>query len=322
MTSGTTGVPKGVALSFANHHTSAISASGRLGYACDQRWLAALPLTHVGGLAIVLRAAILGAEVVLHRAFDPSAVRAALANETIAHASLVPTMLYRLLADMESADGAPSGARSCCLLIGGASIDERLAARAERLGLDVRATYGLTETASQIATTERGELASHPGTSGRPLDGVELRIDSPDREGFGEVCVRAPQVSRGTLSNGWLETGDVGRTDSGGRLFVGSRRTDLVVSGGENVRPEEVERVLESHPSIAEAGVYGVPDPEWGERVAAVVVPRDGARVDEAELIAWCRKRLAPYKLPRVIGLAKSLPRTASGKLQRRNLRA
>ncbi len=319
MTSGTTGAPKAVALTCANHHAGAVAAARRLDYRCGQRWLAALPLYHVGGLAVILRAAILGAEVLLQDAFDVTAVAGALTREEIAHASLVPTMLYRLLAELEAA-GSAGAARSCCFLVGGAALDEPLAARAARLGLDVRATYGLTETASQVTTSERGELDRHPGTSGKPLDGVALRIDSPDREGFGEVCVRGSQVAAIGLRDGWLATGDIARTDEAGRLFVGSRRVDLIVSGGENVRSEEVERVLEAHPSVAVAGVYGMPDAEWGHRVAAVVVPRAGARIDEVEIDAWCRARLAPHKLPRVIEVRRSLPRTASGKLQRGKL--
>jgi O-succinylbenzoic acid--CoA ligase len=320
-TSGTTGEPKAVVLSHANHHASAVAAGRRLGYRAHQSWLSVLPLHHVGGLAVVLRAAIVGAEVVLHAGFEAKATSRELAQGDLAHASLVPTMLYRLLPEL--VDGAAlAGARSCCFLVGGAALDEKLAVEAQRLGLDVRATYGLTEAASQVTTTERGELGERAGTSGRPLDGIDVRIDSPDREGFGEVHVRGPQVSRGALQGEWLRTGDIARTDAQGFLFVGSRRVDLIVTGGENVRPEEVERVLESHPAIAEAGVYGLPDAEWGHRVAAVVVPRAGARIDADEIVAWCKSRLAPHKRPRAIDTTASLPRTASGKLQRRKLGA
>jgi len=318
-TSGTTGVPKAIVLSHANHHASAVATGRRLGYRTGQSWLAPMPLHHVGGLAVVLRAAIVGAEVVLHPGFKAKAARRALALGDLAHISLVPTMLYRLLPELVE-HGALAGARSCCFVVGGAGLDEKLAVEARRLGLDVRATYGLTEAASQVATTEHGQLEERPGTSGRPLDGFEVRIDSADREGFGEVHVRGPQVSRGALQGEWLRTGDIARIDAHGYLFVGSRRADLIVTGGENVRPEEVERVLETHPAIAEAGVFGLPDAEWGHRVAAVVVPRAGARIDADEIVAWCKARLAPHKRPRVIDAVASLPRTASGKLQRRKL--
>jgi len=328
-TSGTTGVPTAIALTHANHHTSAVAAAARLDYRTGQRWLAVLPLHHVGGLAVLLRAAIVGAEVVLLRDFDARLVSQALSSGDLAHASLVPTMLHRLLPCLE-APGLLTGARSCRFLVGGAALTPELAAGAHALGLDVRATYGMTETASQVATSERGELVEHPGTSGRALDGIELRVGATDRDGFGELFVRGPQVAaaafdaaatrRELLREGWLHTGDVARIDRCGRLFVGSRRVDLIVSGGENVRPEEVERVLEAHPAVAEAGVYGTPDIEWGERVAALVVPRDCARIDVDELAAWCRARLAAHKLPRIIEIAAALPRTSSGKLQRRKL--
>jgi O-succinylbenzoic acid--CoA ligase len=318
-TSGTTGVPKAVVLSHANHHASAVASGRRLDYRAGQSWLSVLPLHHVGGLAVVLRAAIVGAEVVLHPAFEAKAASRALALGDLAHASLVPTMLYRLLPNLVDGE-ALARARSCCFLVGGAALDEKLAIEAQRLGLDVRATYGLTEAASQVATTECGELGERAGTSGRPLDGIDVHIDAPDRDGFGEVHVRGPQVSRGALQGEWLRTGDIARTDAQGFLFVGSRRVDLIVTGGENVRPEEVERVLEAHPAIAEAGVYGLPDAEWGHRVAAVVVPRAGVRIDADEIVAWCKSRLSSHKRPRVIDAVASLPRTASGKLQRGKL--
>jgi O-succinylbenzoic acid--CoA ligase len=330
-TSGTTGSPKAIALSHANHYSSAIAAAQRLDYRAGQCSLAVLPLHHVGGLAVLLRSAIFGAEVVLRSEYDAAELARMLGTGDVAHASLVPTMLHRLLPRLiESGDDA--GARACCFLIGGAALGEDLAARAHAAGLDVRGTYGMTETASQVATSERGELHEHPGTSGRALDGVELGIDAPDAEGFGELKLRGPQVAgqcfdaagrpQELLRDDWLYTGDVARIDEHGRLFVGSRRVDLIVSGGENVRPEEVERVLAAHPSVAEAGVYGVSDAEWGQRVAAVVVPCDGARIEPAELVAWCRSRLASHKLPRVIDVAQALPRTASGKLRRRKLAA
>ena len=328
-TSGTTGTPKAVMLSHANHHASALAAAGRLDYRAGQRWLAVLPLHHVGGLAVVLRAAILGAEVLLRSDFDADETAVLLAGGKIAQASLVPTMLHRLLLRLDG-PAARAAAYECRFIVGGAALDEELAARAHAAGFDVRATYGMTETASQVATSEEGELACHPGTSGRALDGVELRVASSGPDGFGELLVRGVQVARrflddaGTerdlLTDRWLHTGDLGRIDDDGRLFVGSRRVDLIVSGGENVRPEEVERVLVAHPAIAEAGVYGVRDAEWGQRVAAVVVPRDGARIDAAEVVAWCRSYLAAHKLPREIDVAERLPRTASGKLRRRKL--
>jgi len=327
-TSGTTGEPKVVVLSNAACRASALAAGRRLGYRAGESWLAAMPPHHVGGLSILLRAAIFGAEVVLHDGFEAKRVHEDIARHSIRHASLVPTMLHRLLA-LES--DASRSLEKCCFLIGGAAVPADLARRAARAGLDVRATYGMTETASQATTSERGEVYAVPESAGHALDGVSVRIDSPDREGYGEIIVTGPTLFSGYLDDagatgavlrgGALFTGDIGRMDADGRLYVSSRRTDLIVTGGENVRPEEVERVLESHPTVAAAGVYGIPDDEWGQRVAAVVVARDDARIEPAELEQHCRERLAAFKIPRRIDVATSVPRTAGGKLMRGMLR-
>jgi O-succinylbenzoic acid--CoA ligase len=329
-TSGTTGEPKAVVLSNAACHASALAAGQRLDYQAGQAWLATMPLHHVGGLSILLRAAIFGAEVVLHDGFDAERTRADVVRYSVRHASLVPTMLHRLLA-LERDAATTAALSSCCVLVGGAALSEDLARRAADAGLDVRATYGMTETASQTTTTVRGEVLEFPQTVGRPLDGVTVSIEAPTRDCYGEILVAGPTLFCGyfgddvapgaALRDGVLWTGDIGRMDADGRLYVASRRTDLIVTGGENVRPEEVERVLESHPAVAEAGVYGVPDEEWGQRVAAAVVARDGAHIDPAELEQWCRERLAAFKIPRCFDVATRLPRTAGGKLVRAKLR-
>lgn len=328
-TSGTTGAPKAVVLPNAACYASALAAGKRLDYGEAQAWLATLPLHHVGGLSILLRAALFDAEVVLRDDFDAERTRADIARFSIRHASLVPTMLHRLLA-LETPPAATSALTSCSFLVGGAALSGELARRATNAGLDVRATYGLTEAASQVTTTERGEVLAYPDTAGRALDGVSTRIEAPDHGGYGQIVVSGGTLFRGyyedaeatgaALRGGALFTGDMGRIDTDGRLYVASRRVDLIVTGGENVRPEEVERVLESHPTVAEAGVYGVPDEEWGQRVAAVVVARDNARIDPADLEQWCRGRLAAFKLPRRIDVATSLPRTSGGKLMRGKL--
>jgi O-succinylbenzoic acid--CoA ligase len=329
-TSGTTGEPKAVVLSSAACQASALAAGRRLDYRAGQAWLATMPLHHVGGFSIVLRAAIFGAEVVLRDGFDAERTRDDVVRHSIRHASLVPTMLHRLLA-LETDQASATALSSCCFLIGGAALSADLARRAADAGLDVRATYGMTETASQTTTTTQGEVFAYPETAGRPLDGVTVSIQAPDGDGYGEILVAGPTLfsgyfgddvaTRAALRDGVFSTGDIGRLDAGGRLYVASRRTDLIVTGGENVRPEEVERVLESHPAVSEAGVYGVPDEEWGQRVAAIVVARDGARIDPAELEQWCREKLAAFKIPRRIDVATRLPRTAGGKLVRGKLR-
>jgi O-succinylbenzoic acid--CoA ligase len=183
-------------------------------------------------------------------------------------------------------------------------------------------TYGLTETASQLVTLAPEDAIRKVGSAGKPLMGSQLRVDAD-----GEICVRGPTVSPGYLhdasprSDGWLRTGDLGYLDAEGYLYVLDRRDDLIVSGGENVYPAEVEAVLLAHPAVGDAGVVGDPDPEWGSTVVAAVIVKPGQTVSTDELVAFCRQYLAGYKVPRRIEFRESLPRNAAGKLLRRELR-
>jgi O-succinylbenzoic acid--CoA ligase len=174
----------------------------------------------------------------------------------------------------------------------------------------------MTETCSQICTLSAADASRKRGSAGRPLLGAQVEIDE------GEIVVFGPMLAAGAADNdGRLRTGDLGRLDEEGFLWVEGRRDDLIVTGGENVRPEDVEEILESHPAVAEAAVVGRPDPEWGSAVVAVVVAAPGHSPDPGELRELCRARLAPFKVPKSVELAESLPRTGSGKLQRRLLR-
>jgi O-succinylbenzoic acid--CoA ligase len=331
-TSGTTGQPKGACLSFGNFLASAGASALHLGASADDRWLACLPLFHVGGLAILSRSVLAGSAVVLHERFDAEAVSRALERDAITHVSLVPTMLRRLL-EARGERPAPSTLR--CVLVGGGPTPPTLLERARALGFPVAATYGLTEATSQVAT-QLPHAASLVGEmAAPPLPGIEVRIEGEAGEALpagqaGEICVRGPTVMTGylgrpeetarALRGGWLHTGDVGLLDSRGWLRVLDRRQDLVVSGGENVYPTEVEAVLTAHPEVAEAAVAGEPDADLGQRVVAAVVLRPGARCDEAALRAFCRGRLAGYKVPRRLLFLAELPRTSSGKVLRRSL--
>ncbi|MEO6029971.1 MAG: o-succinylbenzoate--CoA ligase, partial [Candidatus Binatia bacterium] len=289
-TSGTTGRPKGVMLTHANQRASAAASRAHLGVRADDRWLVALPLNHVGGLSIVMRSVLDGTPLVLHERFDAAAVWQAIDDERITLLSIVPTMLHRLL---EHADGAARGTSLRAVLVGGAALAPALAERARAVGLPILPTYGLTETGSQVATSALDGSATDAATTvGRPLGTTRVRIDDADDEGRGEIVVAGPTVMAGyfrdpeatayVLRDGWLHTGDIGRLDAAGCLQVFDRRTDVVISGGENVYPAEVEAVLLAHPAVGEAAVYGAPDPEWGRRVQAAVVLRDGAAVDAA----------------------------------------
>ncbi len=322
-TSGTSGRPKGAMLTFGNHLWSALGSALNLGLAPNDRWLACLPLFHVGGMAILLRSVIYGMAVVLHPFFDAAAVSEAIDSCGVTIVSLVPTALARLLDERGDRPWPP---HLRCLLVGGGPTPEDLIDECLRRGWPIAITYGLTEAASQVCTLRPEEVSSKRGSSGKPLFFTDVRIDGPP-DGPGEILVRGPTVSPGYLNQpapidgGWLHTGDIGYLDPEGYLYVLDRRDDLIVSGGENVYPAEVEETLRSHEAVADAAVVGLPDREWGQRVVASVVLRRGASLAAGELQLFCRQRLAGYKVPKDVRFVESLPRTASGKLLRRQVR-
>ena len=335
-TSGTTGRPKGAPLTVGNHWWSATASALNLGLHADDRWLAVLPLFHVGGLAIVLRGAIYGMPVVLHERFDPAAALAAIDHEGVTIASVVAVMLQRMLA-LRGDRPLPPHFR--CALLGGGPAPRPLLETCAARGVPVVQTYGMTETASQAATLAPADALRKLGSAGQPLLPLELRIVTADRDAVpgevGEICVRGPMVTPGYHNNpvasaaafvdGWFHTGDLGYLDAEGFLYVVERRSDLIISGGENIYPAEVEAVLLAHPAVSEVGVVGVPDARWGQvPVAAIVVAAGHApdRALAAEVLAFCRARLAAYKCPRSVHFCAALPRTASGKLRRAELRA
>ncbi|MBV9943732.1 MAG: AMP-binding protein [Solirubrobacterales bacterium] len=300
-TSGTTGAPKPVVLTASNFEASARGSAVALGLDPAERWLCPMPLTHVGGLSVPIRSAIYATTAVLPGRFDTEAVLNDLMDRTrrITMVSLVPTMLARLL-DV----GLERPPTLRWALLGGGPIAAPLLERARAAGVPVAPTYGMTEACSQVATF------------GRPLPGVEV-VTAPD----GEVLVRGPIVSAGALSgDGWLHTGDLGRFEDGGRLEIIGRKSDTIVTGGENVAPAEVEAALLEHPAVADAAVHPRADPEWGEAVVATVVVRDGRAVSPGELKVHCAARLAAFKVPKSVEFADRLPRTSSGKLLRRQL--
>ena len=307
-TSGTTSAPKPVELTSANVFANAAGSALALGLDPAERWLAVMPLAHVGGLMILLRSAIYATTVVVHDTYDTGAVLAELMDPArrITLVSLVPTMLARLL---DAGLAHPPTLRWA--LLGGGPIPPGLLARARAVGVPVAPTYGMTEACSQIATF------------GRPLHGVELELASD-----GEIRVRGTVVAPGSLGpDGWLATGDLGRLGDDGALEIIGRKSETIISGGENVAPTEVEAVLLEHPAVLDAGVVAHPDPEWGEAIwAAVVVRRDGSASPApgpelvAELQAFCREQLAGFKVPKEFRIVDELPRTVSGKLLRREL--
>lgn len=331
-TSGTTGRPKGAVITFANHFWSATASAYRLGLSPADRWLSCLPLYHVGGLAVVFRSCLYGTAIVLHPRFELDAFSRSLDRDGITLTSVVPTMLHRLLSH-RAGQAWPDSLRH--ILLGGAAATEELLAAARASGAPVATTYGLTEAASQVATMRPEDVLRKPGSVGKPLMFSRVRIVDRDGNALppgerGEIVVAGPTVMAGyyknpeataaTLRNGELYTGDIGYLDEAGDLWLVQRRSELIISGGENVYPAEVEAVLRQHPAVAAACVVGLPDAEWGERVAALIEPVPGATVTAAELLEHCRSRLARYKHPRLIQFADTLPQTASGKIERRTV--
>jgi o-succinylbenzoate---CoA ligase len=328
-TSGTSGRPKGAMLTYSNHFWGATASAFRIGTLPDDRWLCCLPLYHVGGLNIITRCAIYGTTVVLQRGFEVETVHHALSTQHVTLASFVPTMLYRLL------NGDFSAPHLRLVLLGGAAATPDLMERCLAAGIPVSTTYGLTEADSQVATQPPESTLLKPGSVGKPLPFAALRIIDeaglpvPTGE-IGEIVVSSPTIMLGyyddfdatirALRDGWLYTGDLGYLDDEGDLWIVQRRSDLIVTGGENVYPAEVETVIRQHPAVSDVAVVGISDTEWGQQVGAAVVLHPGEELTAEDLIAFCRESLAGYKVPRVIRFVDALPLTASGKVERKTV--
>jgi o-succinylbenzoate---CoA ligase len=310
LTSGTSGGPRPVGLTYGNHLWSAVGSAFNLGVEPTDRWLCCLPLFHVGGLSIVMRSVIYGTAAVVHDGFDVDRVASSLEGDGVTVISLVATQLARLLE--AGIDLLPLRA----VLLGGGPVPADVLEEAIGRGATVVQTYGLTETASQVTTLAPAEAERHLGSAGRPLLTTHLRIQD------GEILVQGPTVAPGVADeDGWLHTGDLGRIDEDGFLYVTGRLGDVIVTGGETVSPTEVEEVLLRHPGVADAAVVGRDDTEWQEAVTAVVVLRGDADVSAAELRSHCGIELAGFKVPKRVEFVSELPRTTSGKLIRRALR-
>jgi len=310
-----------VILTFENYRANAIASADRLGVHPHDRWLLTMPLYHIGGMTIVFRSAIYGTEIVLHPSFDLDKVYRALTQENITIVSLVPTMLHRLL---EKYPNFKPSSSLRVILLGGAGAPESLVRKALDLNLPIALTYGLTEATSQVATSTPEQTRAKPDSVGKPLSGTAVRIVDENDQSLpanevGEIVVTGDTVMQGYLGKSRLKrdlhTGDIGTLDSDGDLWVLTRRTDLIVSGGENIYPEEVERALTTHPAVSEACAVGLPDQEWGQSVAAAVVVNEF--INEESLIQFLRGHLAGYKIPKKIIFVESLPHTSSGKLMR-----
>jgi O-succinylbenzoic acid--CoA ligase len=318
-TSGTTGRPRGAVLTRAAFVASAAANAANLGWQDDDCWLLAMPLARVGGLSILTRCLIARRAVALAPHFDAEQLPRLIDEQRITLLSVVPTMLSLLL-DAHPGWRAPAHLRA--VLVGGAATSPRLLARAAERGVPIVVTYGCTETCSQIVATPyaaRFDAARH--AAGRPLAGAELRIVD------GRIQARGPMRMAGYLgepplaADEWFDTGDLGTLDAEGCLHVHAREGDLIVTGGENVYPAEVERVLSTCPGIAEAAVFGLPDETWGQVVAAALVATH-APPSDAELATFIDEHLARHKRPRQFCFVPGLPHTAGNKLDRQALPA
>lgn len=327
-TSGTTGKPKAVPLTYSNHFHSAIASALNLGVEPNDNWLLCMPLFHVGGLAIAWRSVINGTKITLLPKFDQQEVLNAIASEQVTLISLVPTMLSRLLNHPQWQNLQKLRA----ILLGGAPASPELIAQCLQLNLPIMPTYGMTETASQITTLLPHQVPIKQGSSGLPLFGNQLRIVDDHLQdlevgAIGQILVQGASVMHGYLHQfenapiqaGWLHTGDLGYCDREGYLYVVSRRSDLIISGGENIYPTEIEAILLMHPHINEVCIVAVSDREWGQIVAAVIVTK--TQLSLQEIRDFCEQNaLARFKLPKSIYIWESLPKTASGKLLRQEI--
>ena len=316
-TSGSEGQPRIVLLGDRQLHHAAAAANERLPLHPGDLWLACLPLQHIGGQSILWRTLLAGAGMLLEPGFDAMRIAGALQRHPVTHLSLVPAMLARLLDT-----GCPPPDCLRHVLVGGAALNPALHARACQAGWPLHPSYGLSETAAQIATWMPEDGPWQPGDVGRPLAGSEIAIGED-----GRIRIRSPQRMLGYLGisgeasgiddDGWLTTGDLGSLDAGGRLRVRGRADDMLISGGRNLHPLEIEAHLAACPGVRDIAVTGLPDPVWGDRIVALLV---GDASDE-RLLAHARRHLPPAAQPRCLLRVAELPRLGNGKLDRAALR-
>lgn len=325
-TSGTTGFPKGVIHTYGNHWWSAIGSALNLGLLESDKWLATLPFYHVGGLSIFIRSVIYGMPVYIVEKFTEEVVHQAIMEKGVTIASVVPVMLKRLIKKMHN-KSYPATFR--CMLLGGSAASLPLLEQAKIRKIPVFQSYGMTETSSQIVTLSPADALRKSGSSGKSLVPAHVQICNKGNDGIGEVFVKGPMVTNGyynkeketnkVISNGWLSTGDLGYMDDEGFLYIVDRRNDLIISGGENIYPSEVEEALLKIDGIEEAGVTGITDEEWGKIPVACIVGSDPELTVEKILIPL-RDSLAGYKIPKRFFFVDSLPRNSSQKIMRRVL--
>ena len=333
-TSGTTGLPKGVMHS----HSTVLWAMLTLSATADLHWgdrfLLSLPLFHVGALTPAMGCVYLGATLVILKAFDPKLSWELIRDEKITNTLMVPAMLQFMQAVRDPAAHDTRSLRWC--MSGAAPVPVNLIQAYADMGIEIHQVYGLTESCGPGCLILGEDALTRAGSTGRAyfhtdvrVIGIDGRDCAPDEPG--EVLIRGPHNMVGywkrpdatamALRDGWLHTGDVGTMDAEGFVTIRDRMKDMIISGGENVYPAEVENMLLGHPALADAAVIGLPSPRWGEVALAVVVLKPGMSLAEAELLAWCKGKLASFKLPKVARIVEQIPRNPSGKILKRVLR-
>lgn len=322
-TSGTTGKPKGVLQTFGNHFYSAVSSALNLGLSSADKWLCVAPIFHISGFSIIMRGLIYGMTVRLVEKFRAEEIERILANETVTIMSVVPFMLKKLIQQQNKTNTHYNSAFRC-MLLGGGTIDRETLEICLQRSIPVVQCYGMTETCSQIVALRSVDALLKLGSVGQPLFSTQLKLSKD-----GEILLKTPALTLGYLNlpnklpskmiDGWYRTGDIGHLDKEGYLYIDGRADEMLISGGENIFPQEVEQVYQRYPQINEVAVVGQNDSVWGQVPVAFVV--SDRRLSTTKLMNYGYEHLARYKVPQHYIFVSELPKNASGKIRRFMLR-
>lgn len=322
-TSGTTGKPKGVLQTFGNHFYSAVSSALNLGLSSADKWLCVAPIFHISGFSIIMRGLIYGMTVRLVEKFRVEEIERILANETVTIMSVVPFMLKKLIQQQNKTNTHYNSAFRC-MLLGGGTIDRETLEICLQRSIPVVQCYGMTETCSQIVALRSADALLKLGSVGQPLFSTQLKLSKD-----GEILLKTPALTPGYLNlpdklpskmiDGWYRTGDIGHLDKEGYLYIDGRADEMLISGGENIFPQEVEQVYQRYPQINEVAVVGQNDSVWGQVPVAFVV--SDRRLSPTKLMNYGYEHLARYKVPQHYIFVSELPKNASGKIRRFMLR-
>ncbi|MCC4515426.1 o-succinylbenzoate--CoA ligase [Limosilactobacillus reuteri] len=322
-TSGTTGRPKGVLQTFGNHFYSAVSSALNLGLSSADKWLCVAPIFHISGFSIIMRGLIYGMTVRLVEKFRAEELERILANETVTIMSVVPFMLKKLIQQQNKTNTHYNSAFRC-MLLGGGTIDRETLEACLQRSIPVVQCYGMTETCSQIVALLSADALLKLGSVGQPLFSTQLKLSKD-----GEILLKTPALTPGYLNlpdklpskmiDGWYRTGDIGHLDKEGYLYIDGRADEMLISGGENIFPQEVEQIYQRYPQINEVAVVGQNDSVWGQVPVAFVV--SDRRLSPTKLINYGYEHLARYKVPQHYIFVSELPKNASGKIRRFMLR-